>query len=157
LNHAQQMVLQYGADPRWDAFHTEEEHRDAWIRNRDRLLAGYRHGRRPAAWWHFEAPIKYPGYEREQSTLYAARLLSEAERDELVTWWKEQYERAWSAHFFHCEGPGRIFEGPAGRRKHFKWADIPKGLLVEWTKERRRRSRTIRELEEAAEHPAPTA
>ena len=37
LNHPQEMVLRYGEDPRWDAFATEDEHRDAWIRNRDRL------------------------------------------------------------------------------------------------------------------------
>ena len=50
------MVLQYGADARWaDAFRDEDEHRDAWIRNRDRLLAWCRHGHRPAAWWQFEA------------------------------------------------------------------------------------------------------
>ena len=68
---------QYGADDRWaDAFRDEDEHRDAWIRNRDRLLAWYRHGHRPAAWWQFEAgDLRYPGYDREQSTLYQAGIL----------------------------------------------------------------------------------
>ena len=58
LTHEQDMVLQYGADDRWaDAFRDEDEHRDAWIRNRDRLLAWYQHGHRPAAWWQFEPAI----------------------------------------------------------------------------------------------------
>ena len=57
----------------------------AWARNRDRLLAGYRHGRRPMAWWQFEAgDLRYPGYDREQSTLYRAGLLGEEERAELA-------------------------------------------------------------------------
>ena len=83
LNHAQEMTLLYGPDPRWDAFRSEEEYRDAWERNRDRILAAYRQGRRPMAWWTFEAPIKFPGYERQQSALFEAGLLGEEERPRL--------------------------------------------------------------------------
>ena len=155
LNHHQEMVLLYGEEPRWaDAFHSEAEHREAWIRNRDRLLAGYRHGRRPAAWWTLESPIAFPGYERQQSVLYEANLLEPEERAALVAWWREQFERAWEPHFFHCDGPGRFFEGAVARRKHYAWADIPNELVKQWTAQRERRGRTIGELANAL--PATT-
>ena len=128
LTHTQSMVLRYGPDPRWDAFHSEEEHRDAWARNRDRLLAAYRHDRRPMAWWRFEAPFPFPGYEREQSTLFDAGLLDEEEAAALVREWRREFERAWEPHFFHCSGPAAssparsagasIIVGPTFR---FRW------------------------------------
>jgi hypothetical protein len=147
LNHAQDMVLQYGADERWaDAFHDESEHRDAWVRNRDRFLAWYRHGRRPAAWWQFEAPFPYPGYDAEQQALYRAELLAPEERAELLAFWRREYERAHEPHFFFCQGPGRVLEGAKARRAQYAWAGIPRELLKEWTAQRRRRGRIVRQL-----------
>ena len=157
LNHAQEMTLLYGPDPRWDAFSSEEEYRDAWERNRDRILAAYRHGRRPMAWWTFEAPIKFPGYERQQSALFEAGLLGEEEAATLVSEWREQFERAHDPHFFHCDGPGRILEGAPARLAHYRWMGAPKSLLARWVKERRRRSKTIRELEETSPAEPPPA
>ena len=152
LTHEQDMVLQYGADDRWaDAFRDEDEHRDAWIRNRDRLLAWYRHGHRPAAWWQFEAgDLRYPGYDREQSTLYQAGILGEEEAAALMSEWRREFERAQAADFWLCLGPGRFLKGAPARRRHYEWADVPKSLLVQWTKERRRGRKIIRELEEAS-------
>jgi hypothetical protein len=160
LNHAQLMVLRYGPDPRWaNAFHSEEHFRAAWERHRDRILAGYRRGRRPQGWWRFEAPFPYPGYAKEPVALLAAGVLTEQESAELIAFWREQFERGWQPHFFHCDGPGRIFHGSIGRRKHFAWAGIPAELVRRWTAERRRRSKTIRQIEKtaAAEQPAPAA
>jgi hypothetical protein len=83
VNHARRMTL-YGPDPRWDAFDTEEEAGAAWAQHRERILEHYP-GRRPMGWWHFEAgDLRYPGYDRERSTLYETGLLGEAERAELV-------------------------------------------------------------------------
>jgi hypothetical protein len=73
---------------------------------------------------------------------------------ELEAWWREQFDRAWAPHFFHCDGPGKIFDGPIGRKKHYRWADIPRGLLKQWSAERRRRGKVIRKLETAASSPA---
>jgi hypothetical protein len=155
LSHEQEMVLQYGGEERWaDAFATEEEYRDAWARNRDRLLAGYRHGRRPAAWWTLESPIPFPGYERQGSALFEANLLEPEERAALGDWWREEFAKAWEPHFFHCDGPGRLFEGAVARRKHYAWADIPNELVKQWTAQRERRGRTIGELAKAL--PATT-
>jgi ABC transporter substrate binding protein len=149
LTHAEQMVLQYGPDPRWDAFRTEEEYREAWALNRDRLLACYPPGRRPMAWWRFESLIAYPGHDREQATLYQSGLLGEEEAAALVTEWRREFLRAHGPHFFHC-GAGRILKGAAARRAHYKWMGAPKALLAHWVKERRRQSKTIRKLVETA-------
>ena len=140
LNHPQEMVLRYGEDPRWDAFHSEEEHRDAWLRNRDRFLAQYRYGRRPQAWWQFEAPIPYPGYDCEQSTLYTAGLLTAEELAELEGFWRKEFERAQQPDFFHCEGPSRFLKGEPAKRAHYQWADIPRALVKQWMVQRRRRT-----------------
>jgi hypothetical protein len=151
------MVLQFGVEKRWaDAFRDEDEHRDAWVCNRERLLAGYRHGRRPMAWWRFEAPFPYPGYDAEQQALYRAELLGPDERAELLAFWRREYERAHEPHFFFCQGPGRILEGVKARRAQYAWAGIPRELLKQWTAQRRRQGRRIRELE-AMSPAAPAA
>jgi hypothetical protein len=158
--HAQDMVLQYGADDRWSgAFANAQEHAAAWARSRDRLLMGCC-GRRPAAWWQYEAgDLRYPGFNREKSVLYMARRLSEPEVAELETRWRAEFERAWSAGFLYCDGAGPVFTGPVARKKHFRWADIPPALVKQWTAQRRRRNRTVRRLEKVAAEPAepPTA
>jgi hypothetical protein len=127
-----------------------------WHENRERLMAWLGvHGRRPAAWYAFEAPSGLRReYDREQSTLYEAGLLSEAERTELLTFWREEFDRANGPNFFFCEGPGRIFQGPVARKKHWEWADIPRTLLMKWTRGRRRAARTIRKLEAEATEAA---
>jgi hypothetical protein len=146
LSHGQEMFLLYGPADRWDdAFADEAEVCEAWNYHRARILSHYRSGRRPWAWWAYEARVPHPG-NHQASTLYEMGVLSDEERAELEHWWREQYLRAWGAHFFHCEGPGRIFEGPIARRKHYAWADIPRDLLKRWTRERRRRRRIIHAL-----------
>jgi hypothetical protein len=158
LTPAQQMFLEFGLDRRWGgAFGGEEECRAAWMRERDGILAGYRNGHRPWGWWRFEAPIPYPGYDHERSTLFAAGLLLPEEARELERSWRQEFERTWSPHFFFVES-GRIFEGIAGRRKHYAWADISEALVHQWSAERRRRRRTIRRLGETpAAEPPPAA
>jgi hypothetical protein len=113
LNHAQQMWLRYGWDERWDdAFNSEEEYRDAWLRNRARMLAGCAPGRRPIAWWVVESGGEYPGYDKERVALFEADLLDPAERDELLGCWRRSFER--------------------GER-----SDIPDSLWAEWEEQRR--------------------
>ena len=159
LSHEQEMVLQYGAEERWaEAFATEDEYRDAWIRNRDRFLAWYCHGRRPAAWWQFEAgDLRYPGYDREQSTLYRAGLLGEEERAELLGFWREEFEKASAPDFWTALRPNCILEGEPARKAHIRWADIPRELVREWTAQRRRRERTIGKLAGGKVSPATAA
>jgi hypothetical protein len=163
LNHAREMTLLCGVDPRWDAFRTEEEFRDAWMRHRDRLLA-HRHGRRPMGWWRFESPIPFPGQDRERAVLFEAGLLDEEERAELVACWREHFERAQDPQFMFCVGFAKPsdttstwLKGAAARRAHYRWSGIPKGLVREWTAQRRRRGKIVRKQTTATEEPAPAA
>src|SRR5215468_12791341 len=83
LSPVAEMDLWLGPDPRSGyepAFASDEQRRVLWTYHRDRLMGLFgRRGRRPHAWWKYDSPIPYPGYDREQSTLYEAGLLSEQE------------------------------------------------------------------------------
>jgi hypothetical protein len=99
--------------------------KDAWERHRHRLIGTLPSspGRRPLAWWQYDAPVtvKWPGYERERSTLWqAGLLLGDDERAALEAEWRREFDFA-----------QRL---PAGeRRRHHSWADIPEELLRRWT------------------------
>jgi hypothetical protein len=81
-------------------------------------------------------------------------LLEPEERAARVEWWRDQFEKTWAPHFFHCEGPGRFLEGEPARKAHIRWADIPRELVKEWTSERRHRERTISRLAKAVTQAA---
>jgi hypothetical protein len=109
-----------------DAFASDDERRAAWFRDRDRVAAlFYRPGRRLMAWWQYEAPIPWPGLERQASALYEAGLLGESERLELEAEWRREFARG-------------------------ETAEIPRELVKQWKAERRRQVKTIRKLEAAA-------
>jgi hypothetical protein len=153
------MFLQYGPDRRWsDAFRDEQHCRLVWVCNRDDLLAGYPPGRRPQAWWHFDAGgLRYPGYDAEPASLWEAGLLSETERAALERSWQREFARAFAPNFFHCERGGNL-KGVRARRAHFRWMGAPRALLARWVKERRRQRKTIRQLVETeAIEPPPAA
>jgi hypothetical protein len=110
------------------------------------------------AWWDYESPIPYPGRDYAAATLYEAGLLTEGEISELTARWREDFERAQEPGFGLCIGFAKPsdpvatwLEGNAARRAHYRWAGIPRDLLKRWTAQHRHRSKTIRELEEAAE------
>jgi hypothetical protein len=68
-------------------FDSDEQRRELWFRHRDQMMEQHgSRGRRPVAWWRYEAcELRWPGYDRERSTLYEAGLLGEAERAELLS------------------------------------------------------------------------
>jgi hypothetical protein len=158
LTDAQELELWLGPGHHGSAFGSRDDLQAAWSKHREKLMTLWaKGGKRPAAWWEFEAPFPRP-FEHEASALYAADLLGEQERAELVSRWRREFERAHRPNFFFCEGPERIFRGAPARRRHYRWADIPRSLRLRWTRERRRRRRTIRELEETTSpEPAPAA
>ena len=92
-----------------------------------------RNGRRPMAWWWFEAPegLEFD-YNTEQSTLFAAGLLGAEEATALVTYWREQFERCHEPGFGYCAGLGKWLTGQAAREAHLRWADIPRSLVEQW-------------------------
>jgi hypothetical protein len=114
--------LWLGPNPSGSFFRSAREAREAWRRHRDFLMEQYgSRGRRPLAWWVFEASIEHPGYDRERSTLYEANMLAEAERAELEAHWREEFGRA------------RALDGASVRRAHFERADIPPSLIEAWS------------------------
>jgi hypothetical protein len=121
-------------------FADRQELREAWEQHRAEVMALFaKDGRRPMGWWEFEAPglgLKYPDDEREQSYLFAtAGVLSEDERAELLSFWRDEFERGYS--------PGYSAEQ---RRKHFRAIDLPRSLQRELMAERRRRTKSIKKL-----------
>jgi len=150
LSADQEMSLWLGeAAHRPPAFRDDAERRELWFRHRDRLLALFgHHGRRPIAWWEFEAPIPWPSYDNQEAALFEVGLLSDAERNALLAEWRRQFERAQEPGFVHCIGhlrPSDTFaswlKGAAAKRAHYAWAGIPRSLVREWTAARRRRDK----------------
>jgi hypothetical protein len=119
-------------------FSTREELRDAWERGRGLVMKEWaKNGRRPMAFWQFESPISYPGYERERSALYEAGMLGEEEASELVEEWRREFERAQQSDFF-THSNGKVLGGAPARRAHYRWVDIPRSLIREWSPARQR-------------------
>jgi hypothetical protein len=136
LTHSQELELWLGASHHGSAFDSDEQRRTAWFRHRDQLMQWLaKDGRRPQAWWTYECPegLRYPGYDRERSTLYQSGVLGEEEAGELREWWRKEFDRAWDPHFFFCAGPGKIFTGAVARDKHYAWMDLPPELHQKWT------------------------
>jgi hypothetical protein len=131
-------------------FSTEEELHDSWVRGRDLMMKEWaKNGHRPLAWWALEASdlgLKYPGYERERSYLYNNDALFEDERDELIGFWKKEFNRSYDPDFF-ASSAGGVLYGAAARRFHHDWADIPRVLRQQWRKERQCQIKTIRKVE----------
>jgi hypothetical protein len=109
-------------------FDTPEQLRDAWERGRAVVMRLWGSGgRRPQAWWAFEAPglhLSWPGHYRERSYLYESGALSLQERAEV--------EREWRAAYDAAKGMGA-----RERREAYEFADIPAELVERWKAERR--------------------
>jgi hypothetical protein len=129
-------------------FADDEARRAAWLRHRDKLIRQLPSspGRRPLAWWPFEAPTRWPGYDRERSTLHKLGALDEAEKAALETEWRADFDRAQAPSFMLCTGPGEFLHGATARKIVYVWADIPRELVRKWTAERRRATTAIRKL-----------
>jgi hypothetical protein len=157
LSGSEEMTLWLGAPPANDiepGFASEDDAREAWFRNRERLMAHFAsNGKRPLGWWWFESSVPFPGYFKQRSTLFEHDLLDAAERAELLAYWREEFERSWSRDFFFCDGPGEFYEGAAARRKHFAHCDIPTTLIELWTQARRKKKAPTQEDDGAQGDP----
>jgi hypothetical protein len=127
ITSTQEMELWLG--PRGgSAFNDDEQRRRLWVEHRDRLIELFAHGgRRPQAWWKFEALFKYPGFNREKSTLWAAGFLGDEERCEL--------EQDWRKEFFRSLQPGFTFKNFTGSEAHIQFLifhDVPPELAEQW-------------------------
>jgi hypothetical protein len=149
LTSAQYWFLICGPKGDFDnAFDDEAEVLAAWAQHREQILARYQgNGRRPWGFWAIDHPeLRWRGYDRQRSTLCRAGLLGAQEKAELVVWWRQQYDRAWSE-----------YDGePGARRKHLRSVDVPANLVRQWDGERRPRGKAIRKFETACQ-PEPAA
>ena len=103
-----------------------------------------RHGRRPQAWWQFDAPPELVyDFETEKSSLFEAGLLTEPERDALLVFWRSEFERCHQPDFVYCEGPGQFWRGAPAREAHMRWCDCPASLIRQWTRERRNAPKAV--------------
>jgi hypothetical protein len=122
------MELWLGISHRGSLFASEEERRRQWFEHRDRLLQLFAHnGRRPQAWWCYESPVPWPGFNLEKSTLWAARLLGTAEARHLEEHWRSAFDESLA--------PGFTFQGLTGRDAHVAFLvfnDVPAALAEEW-------------------------
>ena len=124
------MALWMGEGPLGDPqpFASPAARKAAWQRHQHRLIGTLPSspGRRPLAWWQYDAPIRWPGYDAERSTLYEAGLLGDDERAALEAEWRREFDFA-----------QRL---PAGdRRAHYAWADIPDELVRRWATKKKPR------------------
>jgi hypothetical protein len=154
LDSNQMQELWLGPSHDGSYFSSRAELQEAWEANRDEVMRLFaNNGRRPQAWWCFDAPslnLKYPGYDREQSYLYEHGVLDEAECAELLRFWRREFEQDRAPGFSLNDGE-QILRGARARAAHLAWADIPAGLVEEWSEERR-----VREARAAeSPHPAP--
>jgi hypothetical protein len=141
------MELWLGPSHNGSLFRDREELAQAWELARDYMLKTFgRPGRRPLAWWAFEATVPYPGYDRETSVLYEIGALDADERAALERRWRVEFESAFDPDFFVAVSPSEILEGPPARRVQFASVDIPRSLVKAWTAKRKRRARAIRGL-----------
>jgi hypothetical protein len=140
------MELWLGPSHSGSSFENDTHRREAWFRNRGKIMRLWgKGGRRPMGWWCFEARemgLRYPGFEYERSVLWETPgVLSEEERAELEREWRRQWDRCWDdLHFFHCAGPDKNFTGDEARVRHLSWADVPPALVDLWLAERERRA-----------------
>jgi hypothetical protein len=112
--------------------------RERWCRHRETLMTWARIGTRHPGWWVYERNLQPPeDHNHETELLMAMGELSAAELSELVSAWREDYDRAQEPGFAYCTGHHWL-EGVEAKRAHYAWAGIPKLLLKQWEAERRR-------------------
>ena len=109
-------------------FATEKERRAAWECHRDKLLAKSGAGKRPQAWWDYEASESRDEKMAECLQLRRMGELSRAELDALIPLWREWEEKARTIDHY-CAGPGEFLSGRAAYLAWRKWAGIPDDLF----------------------------
>src|SRR5262249_24816632 len=110
--------------------------RRAWKENRDRLMKLFANGgRRPQAWWAFEAKFKFPGFNREKSALWESGLLGAAEARELEQDWYDEFAKSLEPGFTFHDYSGHYLTGHAAHIAHLVFHDCPAALAEQWATE----------------------
>ena|SRR5262249_22003225 len=133
ITSTQEMELWLGPSRGGSAFSSDEQRRRAWVEHRDRLMGYWANGgRRPQAWWKYESPIPWPGFNLERSTLWAAGLLSADEARQLEKNWHEEFNCSLAPGFAFHDGPRGILTGWEAHIAHLVFNDTPAILAERW-------------------------
>jgi hypothetical protein len=117
-------------------FSSDDEAREAWFLNRPRLMSLFAFGgRRPQAWWKFEAKIPWPGFSLERSTLWEAGLLGKAEARQLEHDWHSEFVQSLAPGFTFRERDGHYLTGHAAHVANLVFHDVPVALAEQWASE----------------------
>ena len=132
ITASQEMELWLGPSPRGGSLFSDDEARHrAWFENRARLMELFAHdGRRPQAWWRYEAPIPFPGFSQERSALWEAGLLDKAEKRDLESRWHHEFRRSLAPDFTHLG-----LRGYEAHIAHLVFHDVPAALAERWATE----------------------
>jgi hypothetical protein len=88
LTHMQRAELLIGEAPYGSAFASDAQRRAAWVAHREVLLARPgQYGRRPWAWWQYEAGFEAP--DDEAAALIRMGVVDDAERAAIYAWWRK--------------------------------------------------------------------
>ena len=121
----QEMALWLGEGPLDDPqpFANPAARKAAWQRHRHRLIGTLPSspGRRPLAWWQYDAPIRWPGYDAERSTMCRPGYSSAMTSVRLS-------KRNGAANLILPSGFPQV-----SAALHHAWADIPDELARRWT------------------------
>jgi len=113
------LELLLGPDPRWQHFRDDEDRRQHWFAYKAEMLESFGNGgKRPWAWWRFEA--NRDAYPRdacsEADALYRMNVLSAAERELVERGW----ELDWATAAMKTRGLDDLLE-EAARLKIPRW------------------------------------
>jgi hypothetical protein len=127
ITPTQEMELWLGSQ-RGSAFSDDDQRRKMWVQHRDRLMQLFANdGRRPQAWWRYESPVPWPGFNQERSTLLASGLLGKAEARALEQSWREEFDRSLASGFSF-----RDLTGWDAHIAYLVFHDVPAELAEQW-------------------------
>lgn len=116
-------------------FRNDDERRQLWLENRERLMRLFAvGGRRPFGWWRYDAkaPGKYPSFNLEKSTLWSAGLIEPDEARQLEAEWRLEFFRSLEPGFTFHDGPRGILTGGKAHIAHLVFHDVPPELCEQW-------------------------
>lgn len=106
-----------------------------WRKHRDRLMRSEAPGRRPSVWWRYDKGMEPPPCDEESALLWRMGELQGAERAQVETWWRMEYDDA---------------HDMDDRTRHWRWHEIPLELVKKWDAEKRGAAPRIQELKAAS-------
>jgi len=118
--------------------------REDWERYREGLMRDCRPGERPEEWWLYESGEEEPSTSEQAQRLWELGELGPAELPDVMSKWRERWEKAQKPGFAYCIGhakEGDTFaswlEGAEARKAHYRFWGIPAKLVEQWNAERR--------------------